>query len=445
MTGTSQGTSYPGSDARLIGPRSAACRGSVANNTGGARRSSPRAAEAAPRPRIRFADARRIHREVLTKAAELRLRGCRAHVLDAALWLLCGHSRLFDDRVRIHQIHWRIVEICDAHYDPKTIGRALRQLHDAGLLTYRPACGRGTAATISIPEMFATGAEILRRDTSGRVMTATSSEAETVTFSSPRHLSIGISKNPLTPKPQRHHTPPSPSRPVKVAVNPQEVRYVRAHMLTAYRQLPSPRLNALMTSTVYKQLARGWAPEQILQILNAPLPAGTQAPWRLATWRLSMNQPGAGPRLSPLQREWDGQKAHDDHQQWRDTVCREYNAAKEVFGAQAISTVEAALSRRGSIRDLKAAVVHAGRMARRSRPTARPAEALLAWLGTQPEENPEPEQAAGKIDIPSVGCCVSCGSAEAVFRRELPLPELAMVCDECWRSHADAELQEQVA
>ena len=46
----------------------------------------------------------KVRERVETNAAQLRLRGARRHVLAAVLKLLCGWSRITDDRVGLPQI-----------------------------------------------------------------------------------------------------------------------------------------------------------------------------------------------------------------------------------------------------------------------------------------------------------------------------------------------------
>jgi hypothetical protein len=75
-----------------------------------------------------------------------------------------------------------------------------------------------------------------------------------------------------------------------------------------FRSLPRHLLWS-MTGAIRAKLARGYRPAQILDVLQAPLPpGGADRPYRLAIWRLALNQPGAGPRLEPLQRAWDARQ-----------------------------------------------------------------------------------------------------------------------------------------
>ena len=107
------------------------------------------------------ADARRVQLRVQSHAATLGLGGARKQVLLAVLELLCGWKRLSDDQIRLTQL----VNLCANHsghrYDLKTIGRALRALHAAELITYEAARGRGNHATIAIHTQFSAGIAIL--------------------------------------------------------------------------------------------------------------------------------------------------------------------------------------------------------------------------------------------------------------------------------------------
>ena len=49
--------------------------------------------------RVRFCDAATVRERVEAHALKMRLRGARRHVLAAVLKLLCGWSRITDDRV----------------------------------------------------------------------------------------------------------------------------------------------------------------------------------------------------------------------------------------------------------------------------------------------------------------------------------------------------------
>lgn len=111
-----------------------------------------RAATVGPRPRVEFSDAAAVRERVESSAAELRLRGARRHALTAVLKLLCGYSRLTDDRIGLSQIVDLIAAAGRRRYDVKTVGRALASLAADELILYRPHKAAGsTPWSPSIP------------------------------------------------------------------------------------------------------------------------------------------------------------------------------------------------------------------------------------------------------------------------------------------------------
>ena len=106
---------------------------------------------------MEFSDAAKVRERVETNAAQLRLRGARRHVLAAVLKLLCGWSKITDDRVGLPQIVELIAAAGGRRYDLKTIGRALAGLAADELIVYRPAQGRGTRSFIGIHDRFVGG------------------------------------------------------------------------------------------------------------------------------------------------------------------------------------------------------------------------------------------------------------------------------------------------
>ena len=106
------------------------------------------------RQRVEFSDAAKIRERVQANAAQLRLRGARAHVLAAVLKLLCGWSKITDDRVGLPQV----VELSRppgaAVTTSKRSGATLAGLAADELIVYRPAQGRGRRAFIAIHDRF---------------------------------------------------------------------------------------------------------------------------------------------------------------------------------------------------------------------------------------------------------------------------------------------------
>ena len=94
--------------------------------------------------------------------------------------------------------------------------------------------------------------------------------------------------------------------PIAVEVSPEELRTVLRHLPQPLARLPK-HLRWMLGREIRQRLERGWRPDQILDVLAAPMPADVERPWRLALWRLRHNVVGAGPRLRPLQQAWDAQ------------------------------------------------------------------------------------------------------------------------------------------
>ena len=378
------------------------------------------------RIRVRFADADTIRARVQDAAAELKLRGSRQHVLEAVLKLLCRWSRLSDDQVRMHQLA-HLLSRSDEWHDKKTIGRALKALADAQLLTYTPARGRGRHATIAIHERFLGRIEQLERD---------ESTGKVVTFSKPASLSLSKEEKP-------HVTPRSEvdsKRPIGVRFDRTELRNILREMPAAYQALPK-HLRWQLGGEIYRYLGRGWRPDQILAVLEAPLPDNTTRPFRLAKWRFAQNLVGSGPRLAPAQKAWDQRQ-----QASKIAVAR---TRDEVLDA----TIEACTSpsvrqrmiaglrhhlgaklRPNEVLEDANAVRQAARIARRHHPALELGAAIDRWLRSCPA-------AAAKPDVVEIvdheshsDLCISCNTQPGETRHELPLASI--VCEDCWTQTA---------
>lgn len=374
-----------------------------------------------------------------THAAELHLRGARAQVLSAVLTMLCTRwSKITDKRMRLSQLVDVITEHGGRRYDLKTIGRALSGLAAEELITYRPAQGRGTCAVITIHSRFTGDVKELERDENGSVI------LESVTFSDP---DPSISQNPHPPTPR---TSPSAAgtRPTAVNVNPNDVRAVLQAMPAVFQGLPRP-LRWRLGREVRNLLAASWSPEQILSVLQAPLPPDVHRPWRLALWRLRQNMPGPGPRLAALQHSWDrriaAQQRHFDEQ----AVARGHGevlaVTDDALRDQILHACQARLPGFTGA-DIPRALTHAARMARREFPTDALAAALRNWVRATPMPVPELNEPTVQIAPPPAPLtCVSCRCAHGQHRPQLPIPELSVVCDDCWHNLADPELLEDIA
>ena len=174
MTSSSQGSAYPGHDSTYSvrvsrkhrvncgkAEHSCACRG----------RENRADRVCQHRQRVNFSDAELVRGRVETHAAQLHLRGARRQVLAAVLELLCGWSRITDDRVGLSQVVELVAAAGGRRYDLKTIGRALAGLAADDLIVYRPAQGRGKRAFVAVHDQFVGDVAVLARDREGRVIT----------------------------------------------------------------------------------------------------------------------------------------------------------------------------------------------------------------------------------------------------------------------------------
>ena len=109
------------------------------------------------RQRVEFSDAAKVRERVETNAAQLRLRGARRHVLAAVLKLLCGWSKITDDRVGLPQIVELIAAAGGRRYDLKTIGRALAGLAADELIDLPAGAGPRNAVLHRDPRPFRRG------------------------------------------------------------------------------------------------------------------------------------------------------------------------------------------------------------------------------------------------------------------------------------------------
>ncbi|MCH9731473.1 MAG: hypothetical protein K0U84_17670 [Actinomycetia bacterium] len=353
--------------------------------------------------------------------------GVAAEVLAAVIELLPGWKRVRDDRVRLQQV----AELCPSAPHLRTVGRSLAKLAGLELIRYIPAQGRGTTATISVHESLLASVEELTRDPHGKVV---------VPFSRPLPY---ISQEEKHPKPlaetiTKHR---EQTRPTEVFVNPQDTITVMQRMPTVFHRLPR-HLRDRLRRAVNDRLARGWPPKHIVAVLEAPLPAGLNRPFKLAMWRLIQNLPGAGPRLAPLQRAWE----HAQHLQQRRE--REEQLAEQFNRVQALTTVQqrdamAAImaSLVGPAADTRTAVVTAARRATHQHPGLSASGAVQAWIdggdrymAPRTDPSPAPQNVAGtgvldrNVGPAGPAGCVVCGQP-GVLRLELPLE--SVVCDGC--------------
>lgn len=422
--------------------RSRACRG---------QRNSGRSAGQL-RPRVANIDAQKVRARVEERAAQLQLRGARRWVLTAVLELLCDWSRITDDRVRLSQLVALIAACGGRRYDLKTIGRALSSLAEDRLLVYRAAQGRGAQAFIAIHDQFVSDVAVLDRDESGRVIVAARppSEADSVTFSGPGPY-IDQSTYPPTP---RTETLSETSRPSGVQVSTAELRHVLASLPAPLAQLPK-HLRWMLGAQIRRRLHAGWRPDQILDVLAAPMPEGVRRPWRLALWRLRHNIVGSGPRLKPVQQAWDAQAAAVARDAAAAAVARWYDQVTAVTSRQQRADLlradELKFGRRSP--DPTAALAAAGSRVARLYPDLPLAAALLRWseeiFAQHPQSEsvtaqPEPESATVVDDLlMNLGIggsdCVVCAARPGTMRPELPLAAASTVCDHCW-PHIATEL-----
>jgi hypothetical protein len=408
----------------------------VIGSTGRRTRGCTAAARRRRRQRVAFADAQVVRERVEAAAGCLPLRGARRQVLAAALKLLCGWSRITDDQIGLTQVVELIAASGGRRYDLKTVGRALASLAADELLVYRAAQGRGNRAFLGIHSRFLDGISILDRDRSGRVIIG-STAPDSVTFS-----------GRLPYKNQTHYLPtlrdgssPQGTRPTGVEVSTQELKFVLRALPEPMRRLPR-HLRWMLGREIRDRLKAGWTPEQLLEVLGAPMPADVQRPWRLALWRLRHNVIGAGPRLRPLQRAWDAHAAAAEKGAAADATARWYSDVCAVTSpdqrAQILTAHEVRFGRRPT--DPVAAIAGAGRRVARLFPQVSLAAALARWVSdvgggrsevakvneVAPRGNSDlnVELAIGDVD------CLVCGGRHATARPELPL--MSMVCDHCW-------------
>lgn len=395
-------------------------------------------------------DARRVVSRVQAHAAAMGLRGARKAVLAAVLVLLPGrHSRITDDAVRLYQLADLIVEAGGRRYCDKTIGRALASLAVDELVTYVPARGRGNRALVAIHARFVDDVEVLQRDETGRVIVP-----KTVTFSEAPSSYRPKANYPPTPRSTVDQAR-SDSRPTGVEIHPAEVREVFAGLPEAYQGL-STRTRWRLGGLIRRQLGRGWRPDQIIDILAAPLPGGVKSPLHLAMWRLAKNQTGSGPRLAPLQQAWDTAAA--ESARTRSDLAVEDSLASVTAATtpdQRGHALRAAAVQFGTITNPKTALVAAARAAARRFPNHTQATALQRWAdsvledhyaaATEPlEQLPVLANLGVELAISTVtGHCVNCQCTPGTLRTQLPIP--VPVCDTCWTANTEPEFEEDYA
>ena len=382
----------------------------------------------------------------------MRLRGARQHALTAVLKLLCGWSKITDDRVSLPQIVELIAAAGGRRYDLKTIGRALAGLAADEVIVYRPAQGRGARAFVAIHDRFVGDIEVLGRDRSGRVITDYSghSDADSVTFSPP----LPYKDQKIYPPTPRNEAQPQGSRPTGVDVSSEELREVLRGLPEPLARLPK-HLRWMLGRELRQRLEAGWRPDQILDVLAAPMPADVERPWRLALWRLRHNVVGSGPRLRPLQQAWDAQASAASRAAAEDTTARWYGDVAAVTTpeqrADLLRADEVKFGRRA--KDPVAALAAAGRRVARLFPEMALTAALARWaediLAAHEPKAAVVEQVPAATSLStdllmelaiSGGCsCVVCGSDRGIHRPELPLKAMATVCDQCW-PHIAADL-----
>ncbi len=393
------------------------------------------------RERISSADAAAIRQRVSSCADALHLRGSRALVLTAVLALTCGYKRLGDDAVALRHVAARIPG--GRTLDPKTIGRALRWLAGEELVVYRAARGRGTTAYIGIHPRFTEGVSVLARDAAGRVIRAPK-PPEIVTFSQRPYKEI-ISK--------KYNNPPTPQRPVRQAVadtRPTGVEISTTDTVAVLSALPGalgeltgkPRWR--LGEKIRDRLRAGWLPEQILEVLAAPMPTTVAAPSALGIWRLAQNMPGPGPRLRPLQQAWDRRQSSNDQQAAAATTARWYQQVLAVTSiderVELLRADEVKFGRPSA--SPVAALAAAGRRAARLHPGLGLGEALRRWAADVFSTNrgrraavvkqPATVVAASALlrDLAIGDRCVVCDQHAGSPRPQLPL--MSTVCDHCW-------------
>ena len=399
-----------------------------------------RVAATEPRQRIDFHSADCVTLRMAKAGREAGIRGAVSEVLDAVITMLPRQwSKIRDNRVRLHQL----VNLCPSRPHQRTVGRALRRLVELDFVHYEPACGRGAVALIVVHERFLYGIEELERDESGSVV---------VPFSRPYTSLFPKGK---VPQPVPHQAAPDElpsSRPVEVPVDRAELQAVLDRLPPLFAQLPR-NLRWLLGREVRNKLARGYRPEEILRILEAPAPDGVHRPFKLAIWRLSQNMLGAGPRLRPLQRKWDqAQQVQHERDRLAD-LAEDYRRVEAVTTAEQRTQLIAAMQALvGPAADPRTAVLTAVRRARRQYPGIPAAAAVSSWLdnGDQRLTPRGSAQRPGVAEFSVEGLelitrlagpaiCIGCGSA-GVLRPELPLHTVA--CDDCLAA-ASSDEQDQ--
>lgn len=401
------------------------------------------------RPRVLFADAALVQQRVSERAAELGLRCGALAVLNAVLQLLCVEfSRVRDDRVRLPQILSRF-PVGARRISLRTVGRLLGQLAGLELITYRPAQGCGGRAEIAIHPAFLEGVVEPERDRRGRLVVVQA--APDFEGNVPFTPLIGPKVYPPTPRRNATVDGPRSTRPIEVAVDPSEVRWVLAHMPACYRQLPA-NLRWTLGRLVRDRLARGFKPGQVLAILAAPLPDGVRRPLALAKRRFALNMPGAGPRLAPLQKAWDRAEATRERRADEQRIEEQFAQVRAEIGALMVSLLASAELTVAAIGNpelqRKRAVVSAARQARRAYPHLGLGQAAERWLAdkgarsrARSADRPIPAglTVADLLVALPAGRCTSCNSVEAELRTELPLP--VPVCQACWEAEGAGEEQ----
>lgn len=438
MESRSQGNSYPEVEAtfgagvsrkhplnRVDEPDSWACR-----RGGIRRRTVPRL-----RDRVSNPDAETVHARVVERAAQLRLRGARQWVLTAVLWLLCERwTKITDDQLRLSQIVDEITRRGGRRYDLKTIGRALASLAGHELISYQPAQGRGGFAVVAIHSQFVRDIAVLQRDKSGRVITDSVTFSDGVPISSPKGI-------PPYPPSRRSGSHTGTTRPVEVDVRSGELSYILRSLPEPLDELPE-RLRWLLGREIRAKLSRGFLPGQILHTLGKQLPAGLGAPYKLAVWRLRHNMPGVGPRLKPLQAQWDRQEAAHARRSAEQATTGWYSDVAAVTTPdQRRAILRAHKVKFGAgVPDPVAALAHAGSRAQRLYPDINLGAALDRWVrDTLGHDEHEIADAvtAGETDLLTdlaVNGCLQCHDPHAPLRTEMPLP--VPVCDHCWPAMA---------
>lgn len=420
------------------------------------------------RPRIDRRKVAIIRRRVRARAAELQLRCGILLVLNATLSLLLSWKTVRDERVRMHHINARFPR-GTRRLTPTTIGRLLTQLHNLELLIYRPAVGRGNCATIAIHPAFLDGITELARDTQGRVITSdrpatavaptrpetSCTPTQIIDFSpTPLPYMSFISKTSISSSATDAPRALPNTRPTEVAVNPTEVRQVLTAMPDCYRTLP-PNLRWSLGALVRHRLARGYRPEQILAILNAPLPAGLSRPYALAKRRFALNMAGPGPRLRPLQRAWDIAAADHEQRSWHHTVTADYRGLTADIGTHLAEQLTTAATATPRVHDAdnappairrRSAALGAARQALRAFPGQPITVAVRRWLAEHlpapaPARRPVAPAVPGALATLTIsdllamapaGRCTKCEAIDAEIRHELPVP--VPVCQHCWDS-----------